>query len=57
MNQDEAQGAVLIIGLLLGYVYYKTGIYLWHFEDLLALTLVIIGAPFFLYLFVKSRFR
>ncbi len=57
MNQDEKAGVVVILALLLGYVYYRTGVFQWQFPDQLGLTTVIISIPFFLFLFFKRRFR
>jgi dipeptide/tripeptide permease len=56
MNDDAKQGAVLILGILLAWIFYKTGIsYTWQPIDQLALVMVIIGIPFFFWMWRKRQ--
>ena len=57
MNHDEASAFALILGLLLGYAFYKTGMYRLDFVDYFAVVVATIAIPFFVYLFLKARFR
>lgn len=57
MNEGEAQATALLLGLLLGYVFYKTGLYKLPMEDYFALIVATVAVPFFLFLFLRRRFR
>lgn len=56
MKQDETQAAAILIAFMLGYVFYKIRLYELPFEDYFGVVIVTIAVPYFLYLFLRSRF-